>query len=131
MSTKRLKRLTLITVLEITRDQWAWLAANPTKGKRDYPGLQSSGLDTMRAGCALCEFVKQGMKDRDGPLECERCPLTRLWQAAGSNIRTCFEAGGLYHQWDWSTGIKRSECARKIADAARAELARLEKRAKP
>jgi len=50
-------------------DLWLWLALNPEKGKRDWPGFELNGgyLETPEEFCPCCEYMAEAN------LDCKDC----------------------------------------------------------
>lgn len=85
---------------------WNWLADNPNKDKRDWPGWEQF---CATDDCFACEYVGQGGCPG---MNCGRkCSL--IWPDG-----TCGKNIGLFHQWEDAEGIfkKRSALAAQIRD---------------
>lgn len=121
---------TIKQALEWTREMWAWLAQNPVAAKSQWPGWATR--QQCSSACACCEITKRSL---DSPVNCERCPLLRLWQN-GSTERQLFRnrvsypcvdlENSVYARWndagtagDWAL---RQNLAQIISDAADREL---------
>lgn len=92
---------------------WDWLAKNPDKEKREWPGWKKNGgqFANSEFDCYACDYTE---KNRTG---CTKCPLTG-WGGDGDS---CMgeQGGNLYGQRIScsTTDLKRrSELAEKIRD---------------
>lgn len=89
---------------------WDWLARNPEKEKRDWPGLKTMerlGLDIPNNYCFLCG--EYNADDFNGD-DCYGCPLNK-----GDYQASCEE--GIYGKWVDAEGtVLRTKLARKIRD---------------
>ena len=116
------KRLTLRRALRICRDLWQWLEKNPDKEKRDWGGWVEYGY--MENYCPCCQYVVNHRGGLLGTLdECERCPLSDLWE----DENKCENDESPYSIWCHAEGDheERSKQARIIWQAADKELKRL------
>lgn len=113
--------------LEITMEMWDWLAENPEKTKADWLDLQESRIPQLDQQCACCEFTIDRTSSQTHR-QCVKCPLQSLW---GNTRDACAN-----NQWSpylvyilkgsRVTKYEVSKAAKQIADAARAELARMD-----
>lgn len=95
------------------KELWDWLARNPDKEKKDWPGLGVNGgkYIGVLCYCFACEYDSIFM-----PFDCSHCPL--VWP----NNVICNDvlpdgSLSLYKKWDGETDLKkRSELARRIRD---------------
>lgn len=135
-------RLIKRTALQFTEDLWTWLAVNPEKEKEDYPEWEKNGgsIPDMVYDCPCCEYIVS-VAGLTGPDElerwgynrkdCARCPLSKLWPNGD-----CQSARSPFMAW-WNANPKgrfgrliRVSNATMIADAAREERLRLERKVK-
>lgn len=138
-----MQRLTRKRALELTRDQWDWLAKHPDKYKYEWPMLDKfKGKPIF--DCFCCEYAKQhGEKDfgdrrniewRDA--SCPQCPLRKLWPQNCTGNKSPFMEWHKIHLLLGPAHVMKdlmqaaSRCAAIIANAARAELAELKKKGK-
>lgn len=49
-------KLTERKAIEISLELWTWLAANPLKGKEDFPKYVEYGIAEFESKCPLCEL---------------------------------------------------------------------------
>lgn len=129
-------KLTKRQALEICRDLWDWLAANPDSHKEDWPGWTS--LRPFAHDCPCCERVLRelGRPEDDDYMHCtspeggsetqdkvrvemlDLCPLKSLWPNGCCNLPSPFIQWATYRH----DPSRREQCARAIADACRKEL---------
>lgn len=101
-----MKKLTLKDAVDLHYELWTWLAANPEKGKSDWPrwGEINSEYGDVMDNCFMCEFVAQEMGDINPPLRrpvfCKKCPLD--WTNGGKHSTVCYSDRGLFFRWDTS-----------------------------
>lgn len=87
------RKLTKEEALQYCYDLWSWLAENPTKGKRDWPGWKKNGGEFQaRLACFACEFRYQH------GLTCTECILP-CFASLGGSI-SCLEDSSPYSYWD-------------------------------
>lgn len=98
---------------------WDWLAANPDKFKRDFILAHPDYPRDLHANCACCEY---DIRQREAAVLpspwCSNCPLGSLWK------NNCLRFDSPYTLWIESDN--REDHAKAIADAARAELEKLD-----
>lgn len=68
------------------KELWNYLAENPTKWKRDWPGWEENGgeYNKVPSYCFACAFNTDNA--------CYNCPL--IWPSG-----CCTDYGGLYKKW--------------------------------
>jgi hypothetical protein len=112
-----MKRLTKRAALLACAELWEWLAENPCKSKMEWPGWEEFEGKYGQAlwDCPCCQYFR---KEWHGG--CEKC-LPALWPGKGAPCNS--KEGGIYA--DWYHGVDRISNALKIANAAKAELAKM------
>jgi hypothetical protein len=112
---------TELTDKEVFRQLWSWLALNPDKGKRDWPGFEDEALRLKYAEhnyCPACRTMKMLDVAHPGNRGCHYCPINKSAAAAAKSIDVYHEhycLCGLYGAWLMGTKL-RSETAALIRD---------------
>lgn len=123
-------RLIKRTALQICENLWIWCAEYPEKEKEDYPEWEKNGgsIPEMMFDCPCCAYTSL---DEDLGPECTCCPLFEFWPRGD-----CSDSSSPYTIWS-DTNKKsrfgrliRISCATLVANAAREERLRLERKAK-
>lgn len=94
--------------IRLHRKQWHWLAKNPTKQKRHWPGWKRI-KETVFNDCFACQYA---MEKGDDCKSCAFCPF--LWNGA----KTCQGAGSPYQKWfftDKTDTARRAQFAFEVA----------------
>lgn len=91
-----------------------WLAENPDKNKRDWPGWKSNGgtFEDIETYCFACDYVSE-----KGLLRCDKCPLAGWGSDGDSCMGMHYE--NLFSQWvkcEKKDYNKRTEIAKQICD---------------
>jgi hypothetical protein len=113
--------------LKVCIEMWDELAKNPTLHKHNTIAAlafeQKHGR-SMEPSCACCEYV--------GDKGCKKCPMLSVWGRGGnvSDAPCCNNNSPFRHWLRARHGIPKdiaaaSDAAQRIADGARAELAKL------
>ena len=112
------KKLTLKEAVDLHYELWTWLAANPEKGKGDWPRWEEieSEYGKILNQCFVCEFVEQEIGDINFiiPFSCKYCPLD--WRDGGKyNSTTCCSDRGLFYRWESDISVGKLEGLSDIA----------------
>ena len=97
--------------LQITADLWEWLEDNPKKEKEEWPEWKENGggIPMMESECACCEYAQ---------LECNRCPLIKLWREKFSGGDPCM-GESYFNTWRKAKSPKtKKKYARIIKEGA-------------
>ena len=104
---------------------WYWLAANPSKGKRDWPGWERQEvLDAVGKNIGILMYRCFACAVRNFSDNCENCPIQE-WVLGVPNIRDtpCEEEGAMYYHWCLAQArkdaVESSRWAIMIAEAWR------------
>ena len=90
------------------RKMWNWLADNPDKNKKDWPGWKKH--DYVTNNCFICGYCEEYSKDCDMRYIdkfCDLCPLD--WEITN-------DCGLSSYYNKWNRGENRARMARKIAN---------------
>ncbi len=74
------------------QELWFWLADNPKKEKKDWPGWDT--YDPVADDCFACQWTIDNTKDTDS--SCPNCPLDWPHRRCGSGV-------GLFFLWCGAT----------------------------
>lgn len=109
-------KLTKEEAIKRHRELWGWLAENPMKEKRAWPGWER--YDAALNDCFLCEYVLKSQKnDSNGLSSCDYCPVEfdAIEGYSKGTIGYCL--GGLFRRWiQTSESKERSRIAASIRD---------------
>jgi hypothetical protein len=109
-------KLTKKEAIKRHRELWGWLAENPMKEKRDWPGWGE--YEDINGGCFLCEYAFESQKnDSNGLSICDYCPVE--FKETNGYLRGTvgYCLGGLFSRWDRAIEPKeRSRIASLIRD---------------
>ena len=114
-------KLTKRKALEVTREEWTWLAETGGPRKKDWPGW--AVYRKMEHNCPCCEYDKRANAEF-GKL-CSRCPLyPRLKDLSYAYM--CEFPGEPYKRWSEETSIEgRKDWAQRMVDLCNARLEEL------
>jgi hypothetical protein len=125
-------KLTKRKALQICYELFTWLAENPGKHKKEWPGWIKYGY--MQNNCPCCEYqIRNYIKHQ---CSCIRCPLLKFWSSfeKRENRVGCYPCEKFNTPWiSWlceSNKLNKDETilecnARQIANAAKDEINKL------
>ena len=109
-------KLTKEEAIKRHRELWGWLAENPMKEKRAWPGWGE--YEDINGGCFLCEYAFESKKnDFNGLSICDYCPVEFKETNGYLKGTVDYCLGGLFSRWDRAIEPKeRSRIASLIRD---------------